>query len=202
MKKPELYAAIVAILIGAPLVYIFSSAMAEGQIRAREAPLRAILGSQAYTALAAGEETQVHYMGNDRLAPDFTLPDKDGRPWRLSDQRGKVVIINLWSITCQPCVEEMPSLIELAKILDGRDDVELVTISVDQGWDEVASLFPEGTPLKVLFDPEREVVRGKLGTRLYPETWFIDPDGVIRLRVDGPRDWSQPVVQDVIEAID
>jgi hypothetical protein len=41
-----------------------------------------------------------------------------------------------------------------------------------------------------LVDPESQVVGGKFGTTLYPETWFIDPNGVIRARVDGPRDWQ------------
>lgn len=202
MKHSESIAAILTIVIGAPMVYVFSRAMADGQVRAREAPLRAILGAEAYDALAAGERTELHYMGNDRRAPDFTVRDRNGQPWRLSDHRGKVVILNFWSITCGPCVEEMPTLIELSKMLEGRDDVELVAISVDEGWQDVRHLFPADSELEVLFDPDREVVRGKFGTRLYPETWFIDPEGIIRLRVDGPRDWSSPLVLDLIETFE
>jgi hypothetical protein len=44
------------------------------------------------------------------------------------------------------------------------------------------------------------VSRGKFGTRLFPETWIIDPEGVIRLRIDGRRDWSHPVAIQVIES--
>ncbi len=202
MKNAELYAALVAILVAAPLVYVFSRAMADGQVRAREVPLRAILGDEAYEDLAEGEATQLHYLGDDRRAPDFTLTDANGREWRLRDHRGKVIVMNFWSITCQPCVEEMPTLIELARIAEGRDDVEVVAISVDEGWEEVARLFPADNSLTVLFDPEREVVRDRFGTRLYPETWFIDPDGVIRLRVDGARDWSSPIVLELVELFD
>lgn len=201
MKQRELFAALVAILIGGPLVYVFARAMTEGQLRTQEAPFRAILGDQVYDELASGERTELHYLGDDRRAPDFTLRDERGRSWKLSDQRGKVVILNFWSITCRPCVEEMPTLIELAEMLEGRDDVEVVTVTIDESWEQVASLFPRDKKLEVLFDPQKEVVLGKFGTRLYPETWFIDPDGIIRLRVDGPRDWSSPVVLDLIQTL-
>ena len=201
MKRAEVWAAIAAIVIGAPLVYVFARAIAEGQVRAREAPLRAILGDEAYEELAEGERTEVHYLGNDRRAPDFTLRDENGDPWKLSDHRGKVVILNFWSITCRPCVEEMPTLLALGDMIEGRDDVELVTITVDESWAEVSRLFPRDKNLEVLFDPDKEVVGAKFGTRLYPETWFIDPEGIVRLRVDGPRDWSSPVVLDLIESM-
>jgi hypothetical protein len=52
----------------------------------------------------------------------------------------------------------------------------------------------------VLFDPDKSVVRGKFGTRLYPETWVIDPEGVIRVRIDGGRDWSAPIAIEMIES--
>ena len=136
---------------------------------------------------------------DDRLAPDFALPAQDGSTWRLSEQRGKVVILNFWTVTCQPCIEEMPTLVELSSTLRGRGDVELVTISTDRDWDTVRTIVADDAGLKVLLDRDRAVVRGKFGTRLYPETWVIDPEGVIRLRVDGSRDWSSPVVLDMIE---
>ena len=52
-----------------------------------------------------------------------------------------------------------------------------------------------------LFDPERRVVTDLFGTTLYPETWLIDSQGVIRVRVDGARDWSRPVALEVIDMI-
>ena len=51
----------------------------------------------------------------------------------------------------------------------------------------------------MLFDPERKIVRDKFGTKLFPETWVIDREGVVRLRVDGRRDWSEPLTLDAIE---
>ena len=77
----------------------------------------------------------------------------------------------------------------------------MVAISTDKRWDDVTGLFKPGSKLKVLLDPDKAVVREKFGTRLYPETWIIDPDGVIRLRIDGSRDWSAPLAIEMIEQL-
>jgi len=61
-------------------------------------------------------------------------------------------------------------------------------------------VLPANPAATILFDPDKSVVRGKFGTRLFPETWVIDPAGVIRLRIDGRRDWSHPVAIEVIES--
>lgn len=189
-KNRELWAALLVLLLGAPFVFVFARAMADGEVRRREGPLRAMLGDQAFNALSQGQKTEMHYLGDGLLAPDFTLEDKDGKPWRLKDQRGKIVVMNFWTITCQPCVEEMPSLITLADIAKKRKDIELVAITSDKDWATVAAIFPPRSHLKVLFDPSKKVIKEKYGSKLFPETWVIGPDGVVRMRVDGPRDWG------------
>lgn len=195
----ELLATLAIFVIGAPLLFVFARAMSESEVRRREAPLRAMLGNPEFEALRRGEKTELHYLGDGLTAPDFTLPDKDGKPYRLRDQRGKVVVMNFWSVTCQPCVEEMPSLITLTSIARRRKDIEVVTISTDKDWSAVAPIFPPDVRLKVLFDPERKVVKDQYGTKLYPETWVIDAGGVVRMRVDGPRDWGSALSLQAIE---
>lgn len=201
-KRPgpaEYLAALVTLAVGGPLLFAFASALADGEVRRREAPLRAVLGP-AYEPLAHGEPTEIHYLGNDRLAPDFTLDDMEGRPWRLSDHRGEVVVMNFWSITCGPCVQEMPSIIDLARMVEGRDDIEVVTVTIDRRETDVRSVVPASAPLTVLMDRDRSVVRGRYGTVLFPETWIIDRDGVIRMRLDQAFDWSSAVALDAIES--
>lgn len=200
MKRSELVATLIALCLGAPMVFLFARAAADSEVRRREAPMRAMVGDQAFEMLAAGGTPPQGYLGDDRRAPDFTLNDQRGIPWRLSQHRGKVVVLNFWSVTCGPCVEEMPTFDQLAMVLSRRHDIELVTVSVDAGWSAVSMAMPPNTRLKVLFDPERAVVRGKFGTRLYPETWIIDGDGIIRARIDGARDWSSPVALELIES--
>jgi peroxiredoxin len=147
------------------------------------------------------------YAGRNRTAPDFTLPDADGNQVKLSQFRGKTVVLNFWTTTCQPCLEEMPSLSEFAKVVAKRDDVVVLTISTDLTKDVALSalqtLLREPKPqFLVLFDPESNVVHDKFGTELFPETWVIDPKGVIRARFDGARDWSNALVLDLIESFE
>ena len=82
----------------------------------------------------------------------------------------------------------------------------LVTISTDETADDVRGtlrsvLSTDDPPFSVLLDPEASVVRDKFGTRLFPETWFIDPRGVIRARVDGARDWDGSIPVDFAETL-
>lgn len=197
----DIAAGLMTAVIAVPLLYLLGSAFADGELRRRQAPFRVILGDETFDKLAAGDITSSHYMGVNRSAPDFTLQDQDGKPWQLAQQRGKVVIMNFWTITCQPCIAEMPSLIKLAEIAAQRKDVEVVAISTDPHWGVVNALFPKRTHLTVLLDPQKKVVSGLYGTKLYPETWVIDRDGIIRLRYDGSRDWSDPIMLDVIETL-
>jgi peroxiredoxin len=147
------------------------------------------------------------YAGQNRLAPDFELPSSKGTKVRLSRFRGKTVILNFWTTTCQPCLEEMPSLADLAKVFKKRPDVEVVTVSTDATKETAMSalstlLHEPDPPFTVLFDPESAVVQDQYGTKLFPETWIIDPQGVIRARFDGARDWSNAMVFDLIESLE
>lgn len=194
-------AALIAFLLGAPFAFMMVKGFAEGEVRRHEVPLRAMIGDEAFEGFRDGEHPKLHYLGNDRLAPDFTLKDQHGKPWKLSEQRGKTVVMNFWTVTCKPCVEEMPSLEQLALIAAERPELEVVAITTDREWSEISSLFQPDSKLKVLFDPDKSVVRDKFGSRLYPETWVVDPEGVIRVRVDGGRDWSAPIALEMIENV-
>jgi peroxiredoxin len=193
-------AALLAFLVGAPFAFMMVQGFAEGETRRREIPLRAILGDDTFETFRDGETAKSHYLGNSLRAPDFELRDQHGKLWKLSDHRGKTVVMNFWTITCGPCVEEMPSLEQLALIAESRDDLEVVAITTDRSWKVVKNLFKPGSKLKVLFDPGKRVVRDMFGTRLYPETWVIDDEGVVRARVDGARDWSSALAIDMIDA--
>jgi peroxiredoxin len=145
------------------------------------------------------------YMGAERRAPNFALKDLRGVTWTLESLRGKVVVLNFWSKTCGPCLEEMPELAELTKIVRDRADVVVLAVSVDDGPDDVRptlqTILREEPPFAVLFDPDANVVGGKFGTRLYPETWFIDKSGVIRARFDGARKWNDALIVSYIDAL-
>jgi peroxiredoxin len=146
-----------------------------------------------------------NYAGYERKAPSFTLRDTRGHNVSLESLRGKVVLLNFWTKTCGPCMEEMPEIADLTRILRPMKDVVVLTISTDEtaqeAIDTLKAVLHEEAPFAVLMDPELKVVREKFGTSLYPETWVIDKNGVIRARFDGARQWSNPAVVQLVEQL-
>lgn len=201
-KMKEMGAIAIALSISIPLVSGLVFALKDGSVRAQEAPLRSMIGDARYEALSEGEGGFPHYLGYERVAPDFSLSERGGERWSLEAHRGKLLIVNFWSVTCGPCLEEMPSLETLAERVERRyDDVEVVAISTDESWEAIASVVPAAGHMTYLLDPEKRVSRELFGTELFPETWIIDEDGVVRMRYDGAFDWSSPLVLDVIESL-
>lgn len=162
------------------------------------------------------------YAGRDRLAPDFQLVNTDGKVVKLSDFKGKTVVMNIWSYTCKPCMHEMPSLARLAVALEGRKDIVFLTVNIDDTDDEqvlrdelittlstdpnldtkVKKVLGEGRfPFPILRDPTTAVTKGLFGTVLVPETWIIGPDGYVRARYDGTREWDSGSARKAIEAV-
>ncbi len=186
--------------IAFPVIFIFTGAVVDARARAREAPFRAVLGNARFESLMEGEGGVPHYLGASLLAPDFTLPAQNGGQWTLSDHRGKVIVMNFWTVTCRPCIQEMPTIELLAEIVEPWGDVEVVAVSTDRSWAEVETIIPRTTRITSLLDDDRGVVNGMFGTKLFPETWIIDADGVVRFRYDGALDWSDPVALDLIRA--
>ena len=152
-------------------------------------------------------EIRPQYASRDRLAPDFELERLSGGRARLSEYRksGRVVVLNFWTKSCQPCLEEMPSLAKYATTLKARGIGEVISICTDDTREDVtrtlSQVLPEGVPFDVLIDPDAKVVTDLYGTKLYPETWFIDDDGLIRARIDGARDYSQPLFVEFVETL-
>jgi peroxiredoxin len=178
--------------VAALLVYSFVSVAKEGELRRR---------------CTASCLLRPAYMGADRKAPDFVLKDMSGKDVSLSSYAGKVVVLNFWTKTCGPCLEEMPELADLTEVLRDRRDVAVLTVSTDDGPDDVRdtlkTVLPtrKEAPFPVLFDPDSKVVGAKYGTHLFPETWIIDKRGVIRARFDGAREWTNPAVVELIDQI-
>jgi peroxiredoxin len=173
-------------------VYMFVTTAQDGEARA------------SCTALCALHPA---YANTNRTVPDFELPDLQGRPVRISNFQGKTVVLNFWTKTCKPCLEEMPALADLARTFQSEgSDIQVVTITTDESADDarmtLQAILGSEPPFPVLIDPGGDkVVNGRFGTHLFPETWFIDPRGVIRVRVDGARDWSNSMAVEVAKMV-
>lgn len=144
------------------------------------------------------------YAGANRKLPSFELADMTGKKVSSDAFRGKVLVLNFWTKTCGPCMQEMPEIAQLAQVVKDRKDVAVVTVSADLGPADVHDtlytvLRGQDPPFPVLFDPDQKVIGDKFGTKLYPETWIVDPRGIIRARIDGARPWAG---SDVMELID
>lgn len=182
---------IAVILLASAGVYGFVLTAKDGETR------------RACTALCA---LRPDYAARNRQAPDFELPALDGKNVRLSDFRGKAVMLHFWTKTCRPCLEELPDIATLAKALRPHPEIALVTITTDPDAADaratLQSVLGDTNPFLVLVDPDGDkVVAGKYGTKLFPETWFIDPKGVIRARFDGPREWDGALTLDLAHSL-
>ncbi len=133
-------------------------------------------------------------------APDFSLPAENGKTLSLRDLRGKPVLLNFWFSTCPPCVEEMPSLEDLAARVGDR--ATILAVSVDEeGWGPVKKFFSSGkTGLTVVLDQDKTVPK-KYGTDKYPETYLIDAAGKLRHYFVNKRNWAQAEAAFCLESL-
>ncbi len=142
----------------------------------------------AFFVLLAGSKTRVNTEDAStpllgRAAPEIVGPTLDGAGFQLSRRRGSWVVLNFFQSTCVPCVKEHPELVAFA---DGQaalaDGAELVTIVFDDTAGAVRQFFADngGGTWPVVVDDGAAV---DYGVAKVPETWIIDPDGVIRTHV-------------------
>ena len=128
-----------------------------------------------------------------KTAEDFPL-DLAGKPTRLSDLRGRVVVLNFWASWCPPCVEETPALNHLEKYIASRNAMVL-GVSID---DDPAAYQKFLQDQKVGFitysDPSMKKIEHDYGTSMIPETYIIDPRGIIRRKFIGAQDLTTPEI--------
>ncbi|MCI0483816.1 MAG: TlpA family protein disulfide reductase [candidate division NC10 bacterium] len=135
------------------------------------------------------------------LAPDFVLPRLDGQTVRLSDLRGKAVLLNFWATWCSPCRQEMPTIEKVYQDSKSRG-LEVLAVSLDAGSKSVVKSFMQELNLEfpVLLDPEMEVLRVYRMVGI-PASFLIDKQGIIRHREVGYRDWTDPESRRLLEGI-
>ncbi len=136
----------------------------------------------------------------DQPVPDLRLHALvDGQTRRLSDYRGRLVVLNLWATWCEPCRREMPALQALADRLDPKRFV-VVGVSVDDDG-HVAREFLLDRQIRFpnFLDPAAAQAGEQLGITLFPYTLLIAPDGRLIQRVPGAREWHADEVVTLLE---
>jgi thiol-disulfide isomerase/thioredoxin len=124
-------------------------------------------------------------------APDFTITDA-GRSVSLSQFRGKPVLLNFWASWCAPCVEEMPSLVQLQKQIGDKATVLAVNVDSDQNAYK-QFVRDHNVDLLTVWDPKQQS-NTLYGTFKFPETYVISPDGRILRKFIGAVDWTSPEI--------
>ena len=132
-------------------------------------------------------------------APDFTVQDSD-RKITLSELRGKVVVLNFWATWCAPCIEELPSLVNLQQKMSNKG-ITVLAVSVDQD-ESLYRRFVQDHNVNLLTVRDANQKSNNLyGTFKFPETYIIDRNGVMRRKFIGPVDWATPEVVDFLSKL-
>ena len=201
-KKPGAFkqiAAGFAVLAGITGIYLFQGDGRKAVTAEAEAvatPAAGVTRELATGALAA-------FLVRPERKPvaDIAFQDGEGKPLKISDWKGRVVLINLWATWCAPCRKEMPDLAELQKEL-GSEDFEVVAISVDRKGVEASAAFLKETGadnLKLYIEPTTAIVNDLQAIGL-PATVLLDRQGNEIGRLLGPADWASPEAVALIKA--
>ncbi len=125
-----------------------------------------------------------------QTAPDFTLHNGP-QTVRLSQFRGKLVILNFWATWCAPCIDELPSLQELQK---QRPDVQVLAVSIDDDPAAYAAFLKQYDISLLSVRDGSQGANLKYGSVRVPETFVLDRSGVVRRKFVGPQQWTNPEV--------
>ena len=133
-------------------------------------------------------------------APDFVLTDLQGQTVKLSDLRGKAVVLNFWATWCPPCKQEIPWLVELQKRYGGQG-LQIVGVSMDDGDPkDVVKFAAENSINYPVLIGEEKVAEQYGGIDYLPTTFYIDRNGVVLDRVFGQPE-REEIEQNVKRAI-
>src|SRR5450631_1792940 len=189
--------AIGAVLIGA--VIGFAAVYGIGGLKRNAAGDSACRGAVELAGriapLAHGEVAALTMATTPLLLPDLAFEDADGKPKKLSDWHGRLVLVNLWATWCVPCRKEMPALDRLQGKLGG-EDFQVVAINIDTRDPEKPRNFlktADLTRLGYFSDPNAKVFQDlkAIGRALgMPTSVLVDGQGCEIATIAGPADWA------------
>jgi peroxiredoxin len=149
------------------------------------------------TAVLSGCNRGSHPAQVGRAAPDFTVTD-GANTVHLASYRGKIVLLNFWWSECAPCIRETPALEDLHH---DRPDLAIVGVSIDTDPDSYQRFLKRyHVDITTVRDPEQTAAK-LYHTDGWPETYIIDRQGVIRRKVVGDPDWSNPEIRAFLKSL-
>jgi thiol-disulfide isomerase/thioredoxin len=141
--------------------------------------------------MAKGAMERFKLAAQPKPLPDLEIQNADDKPMKLSDFKGKVVLLNFWATWCAPCVKEMPSLDRLQAAFS-KDKFLIVPLSIDGPTKPKVAPFYKDQKLAnlgIYFDKGRKTMQG-LDVILLPTSILVDAKGRELGRIEGDADWD------------
>ncbi|MGB5082302.1 MAG: TlpA disulfide reductase family protein [Burkholderiales bacterium] len=133
-------------------------------------------------------------------APPLVLRDLQDKEHRLSDYRGKVVVLNFWATWCEPCREEMPSMQRLQDKLAGKP-FAILAVDYGEGPARIRE-FLKKVPVRFTLLLDRDTSAASAWkVRVLPTSLVIDPEQRVRYSVIGDLEWDSPAVESTIRKL-
>lgn len=155
--------------------------------------------------MAKGEVAALLLPKTPALMPELAFEGPDGKPRKLSDYRGRTILLNLWATWCIPCREEMPALDRLQKSAGGAD-FEVVAVNIDTARLEKRQVFWASAGIASLTfyaDPKADLFQAlKAANRVegLPTSWLIGKDGCEIGTLQAKADWGSPDAAALVQA--
>ncbi len=160
-------------------------------------------GAAGLSGLNRGSMAKLQVLADPVPAASVAFVGEDARPVRLTDFKGRAVVLNLWATWCAPCVKEMPTLAALQTAEAGHG-VQVLAVSMDtSGQTDRARAFIAGHPPLGFYQDAKYAFMAGMKPPLigFPTTVLIDRTGMERAVYSGDTDWSSPEAKAVVERL-
>lgn len=196
--KPALFMGIGVALVALLAAFLY---LGEGDSNGGAKSQAGNRSAAALRAAAQGSMANFTVASEAKTVADIGFVNGAGTPKKLSDWRGRVVLLNVWATWCGPCRKEMPALDRLQGVM-GSDEFEVVALSVDGGKIDLPQEFYEEIGIRELelYHDGSARAGPKLGVFGMPTTLLLGRQGQILGRLVGPAEWDDKHAQALVKA--
>jgi len=158
--------------------------------------------SQNLKELLVGDMKYIVLAKEPKVIKDFSFIDGNSKTHKISDHRGKVILLNFWATWCAPCRKEMPGIDTVQAEMAG-DDFEVIALSIDTKGIERVKKFLKNLKIKNLAPYNDSTLKSGRAVGVFglPATLLIDRQGREVGRMVGPTEWDSDESRALIQAI-